>query len=69
MGNKFTKKAQNILSGAMSAASELGHSYIGSEHILLALAEENDCIASRILFSKGITASSIRKMMVELFGI
>jgi ATP-dependent Clp protease ATP-binding subunit ClpC len=40
MTEKFTQKAQNALKFALTAAQEMGHSYIGSEHLLLGLASE-----------------------------
>ena len=38
MNHKFTQKAQNALQSALQFARELGHTYIGSEHLLLGLA-------------------------------
>jgi len=68
MANKFTQKAQNTLNSSLDIARELGHTYIGSEHLLLALISENDCIASRILSAKGAKAEKIRKSIIELAG-
>ena len=39
--SRFTKKAQNALNGAMKFAGEMGHTYIGTEHVLMALAFES----------------------------
>lgn len=64
MENKFTKKAQNALALAVNAAEGFGHTYIGSEHLLLGLAEESDSIASKMLQKKGISYSKIKN---ELF--
>ena len=41
MSNNFTAKAENALNRAVILAEELGHTYIGTEHILLALAEDS----------------------------
>lgn len=68
MQNKFTQKAQNTLTRAMSVAGELGHSFIGSEHILLGLALEKDSIAAKILASRGIMAAEIKNYIVESEG-
>ena len=38
MANKFTQKAENVLRAALALAEELGHRYIGTEHLLFALA-------------------------------
>ena len=69
MASKFTQKAQNTLNRSLEIAKELGHTYIGSEHLLLALISEKDSIASRILNSKGAKAEKIRKAMIEIAGI
>ncbi len=69
MSNRFTQKAQNVLNRALESAKEFGHTYIGSEHLLLALSEENDSIASRILNSNGIKTEIIKKQIVEWVGI
>ena len=47
MANRFTRKAQNALNLSMQLASELGHTYIGSEHLLLALRLTQGCFFGR----------------------
>ena len=69
MSNKFTQKAQNALGRAMSSAREMGHTYIGSEHLLLGLLSEEDAIASRLLLAKGVRAEELRKNIVEISGL
>lgn len=69
MANKFTPKAQYALNLALSCASDLGHSYIGSEHLLIGLLSTPECAASRILQSRGIKADKVRGSIVELSGI
>jgi ATP-dependent Clp protease ATP-binding subunit ClpC len=68
MQNKFTQKAQRALERAAEEAGSMGHVYIGTEHILLGLALEKDCIAARVLFSKGIGASTVRAAILRLSG-
>ncbi len=68
MQNKFTQKAQNALRVAHGEASRLGHAYVGSEHLLLALVAEKDSICSRILLSRGLDAPLVRNTIVELCG-
>ena len=60
MENRFTDKAQRVLALAKGHAEELGHTYIGSEHLLLGLTEERDSVASRMLFKRGIVYSKIK---------
>ncbi|MBQ7935069.1 MAG: ATP-dependent Clp protease ATP-binding subunit, partial [Clostridia bacterium] len=64
---RFSKLAAHALERSLSGAEELGHTYLGSEHLLLGLIKENEGVASRMLISKGITAdkvlNGIRKQM------
>ena len=55
MENKFTQKAQNALILAAQQAQSLGHTYVGTEHLLLSLLEERESIASKMLNKRGIT--------------
>ena len=65
MANRFTQKAQNVLNLALRSASELGHTYIGSEHLLLALAEELDAIAAKLLLNRGADRAQIKKAITD----
>ena len=56
MTNKFTVKAQKALERAHSEACALGHTYIGSEHLLLGLAAEKESAASKLLSAGFILA-------------
>ncbi|MBO5715343.1 MAG: ATP-dependent Clp protease ATP-binding subunit [Clostridia bacterium] len=60
MENKFTTKAQNALALSISTAQELGHTYIGSEHLLIGLLSERDSVAARMLNKRGITLTKIK---------
>ena len=51
----FTEKANMALNKAVEVAEDLGHTYIGSEHILLGLLDSIDSVAGKILLSKGLT--------------
>ncbi|MBQ9086104.1 MAG: ATP-dependent Clp protease ATP-binding subunit [Clostridia bacterium] len=68
MASKFTQKAQNTLNRSLSLARELGHTYIGSEHLLLGLLAEEDSIAARLLLAKGADSARIRKRVIDLSG-
>ncbi|MBE6535375.1 MAG: ATP-dependent Clp protease ATP-binding subunit [Ruminococcaceae bacterium] len=68
MHNKFTQKAQNTLKNAAKEAGELGHPYIGSEHILLGLCSEKESIAARILSLRGISHATVRTSIVQISG-
>ena len=69
MANKFTQKAESVLRAALALAEELGHSYIGTEHLLFALASQKDSISSRILATKGIQSDKLRASIVDYMGV
>ena len=68
MTNRFTERAQNALNGALREASALGHTYIGSEHLLLGLLGESDGIAAKLLKARGADSESVREAVTELSG-
>ena len=69
MNTKFTKKAQNALSLSQKYAQELGHTYIGSEHLLMGLVGEGDCVAAKILQARGADFSRVRDAVASLTGV
>ena len=68
MNSRFTAKAQSALNNSLHLAADLGHTYIGSEHLLLSLAGDDDCAAARLLARRGVTPDKIRAQIVELVG-
>ncbi len=68
MANKFTVKAQNALEGAEREARSLGHTYIGSEHILLGLLGVGDSIASKLLVARGVSFGEIHHTLKKISG-
>lgn len=67
--NYFTQKASEVLNLAIKAAENLGHNYVGSEHILLALVKEESGIAYSVLDSRGVTADGIENFIKENIGV
>jgi len=65
----FTKKAQNALNRALATASEMGHTCVGSEHLLLGLLYEKDGIAERILTERGVAKDKTRQLIAASVGI
>ncbi len=65
----FTAKAQNALNMALKTASEMGHTCIGSEHILLGLLSEPDGIAARVLGERGADFDKIKKIVEDTSGL
>ena len=68
MSQRFTPKAQYALNSALAVAGELGHSYIGSEHLLLGLLSSPDCAASRLLTARGTKPEAVRATVIEITG-
>ena len=69
MSNRFTEKAEKALNNTARLAESLGHTYIGSEHILLALCKEKDSAAAVILMKNGITYDKILETIKEYSGV
>ena len=63
MTYKFTKRASKAIEIANEIALELGHSYIGTEHILYGLAKEGVGIVSKVLENQDVTADEILNKM------
>lgn len=61
--NRFTKKSKEVLNRAESIANDLNHCYVGTEHILAALVDVEDCTASVVLRKHGVTLEKIYELM------
>ena len=68
MANKFTEGAQKSLNNALETASEMGHSYIGSEHLLLGLLQNSGCAAASLLSRRGCDYDEIKDIIADLSG-
>lgn len=68
MTYKFTNSAQNVLKIANELASNLGHHYIGTEHLLYGLAKEDSGIASKVLEKQNITEDNVLAEIEALIG-
>ncbi len=66
--NRFTERAQQALSKAQEAAGSFGHSYIGSEHLLLGLLREGGGPAAKALVAAGVTDEALVKQIEDLSG-
>ena len=65
---KFTNRAKKVIEIANDISVELGHNYIGTEHILYGLVKEGEGIASKVLTNKGITTEKVQKQIEEMLG-
>ncbi|RKJ39424.1 ATP-dependent Clp protease ATP-binding subunit [Acutalibacter sp. 1XD8-33] len=66
--NGFTEKANQALNLAVESAQELGHDYIGSEHLMLGLLKEGSGVAYTVLNKLGVTAEGYEKLLRERIG-
>ena len=64
----FTSKANNALNLAMQSAGAMGHTYIGTEHILLGLAKEGSGVAATALRNAGLKTDELEKRIKEASG-
>ncbi len=62
----FTEKANNVLNLAISSASDMGHNYIGSEHLLLGILLEGSGVAYNVLYENGVDVNVIKQKILEL---
>lgn len=67
--NYFTQKSNEALNLAIKSAENLGHNYVGSEHILLGLLKTESGMAYSALEEKGITASDLEDFIKENIGV
>ena len=65
---KFTSRAKKAIEIANDMAIELGHNYIGTEHILYGLAKEGGGVASKVLANRGVSAEKIETEIIDLVG-
>ncbi len=65
---KFTARAKKAIELAQNEAMALGHSYIGSEHILYGLIKEGAGVASRVLENQDITPEDVENKIIEMIG-
>ena len=64
----FTEKANQALNLSIETAMEMGHNYIGSEHILIGLLKEGTGVASQVLTEKGVTTEQVEEKLRQSVG-
>ena len=67
--NGFTEKANTALNLAIDSAEKMGHTYVGSEHILLGLLKEGDGVAYTVLSELGVDSNAISDFIREKIGV
>ena len=64
----FTPRAKRVLELSWDEARQLGHNYIGTEHLLLGLIREGEGVAARVLENLGVDLNKIRSNVVKILG-
>ncbi|MCB8778230.1 ATP-dependent Clp protease ATP-binding subunit [Planktothrix agardhii 1032] len=64
----FTPRAKRIFETAMKEARQMGNNYIGPEHILLGLLQDNEGVASKVLENLGVDRSQVRTEVIRALG-
>ena len=65
---KFSERARRVLTIAQEEARQMNHSYIGTEHILLGLAREEEGVAAKILTNLGVSLNKVRSAVEFISG-
>ncbi|WP_349671390.1 ATP-dependent Clp protease ATP-binding subunit [Lacrimispora sp.] len=68
MIDRFTTKARTAINLAEQAAERLGHSYVGTEHLLLGLLEEGSGVAARVLIENGVREDKVLGLISQLIA-
>ena len=66
--DRFTRRASTAITKAHDAAMALGHSYVGTEHLLLGIAREGEGLGGRVLQGQGLTEHMLTRMVTETVG-
>ena len=64
----FTPRAKRVLELSLEEARQLGHNYIGTEHLLLGLIREGEGVAARVLENLGVDLSKVRTQVIRQLG-
>nr|ARW63808.1 Clp protease ATP binding subunit [Chondria sp. (in: red algae)] len=64
----FTPRAKRVLELSLEEARQLGHNYIGTEHLLMGLVREGEGVAARVLENLAVNISSIRAEVIQMLG-
>ncbi|KQL34596.1 MULTISPECIES: ATP-dependent Clp protease ATP-binding subunit [Bacillaceae] len=64
----YTPRAKKVIELSVDESRKLGHSYIGTEHLLLALIREGEGVAARVLNNAGVSLNKARQQVLQLLG-
>ncbi len=66
---RFSEEVKRVITAALLAAKELGHSYVGSEHMLLGLLRETETMPCRMLNARGVEYDETKKRIIGIVGM
>ncbi|QZT34390.1 ATP-dependent protease ATP-binding subunit ClpC [Caldalkalibacillus thermarum TA2.A1] len=64
----YTPRAKKVIELSMDEARKLGHTYVGTEHVLLGLIREGEGVAARVLNNLGVSLNKARQQVLQLLG-
>ena len=65
----FAERANGALNSALTAAQQLGHTYVGSEHLLLGLVQDDSTVAGLALARRGLTMDKLEELIKATVGV
>ena len=68
MNERFTERARMAIEKAQECAAEYGHSYVGSEHLLLGISRENEGLGARVLRANGLDEALLSELLEQTVG-
>ncbi|HZK57614.1 MAG TPA: ATP-dependent Clp protease ATP-binding subunit [Clostridia bacterium] len=68
MFGRFTERAQRVISFAQQMAQQLGHNYVGTEHLLLGIIKEEESIAAKALKNLGVEIEQVQQIIIQSIG-
>lgn len=66
---RFAEGARRVITSALLSAKELGHSYVGSEHLLLGILKDGEGIPQKLLLDRGVSFEITKKRIVGIVGM
>ena len=68
MFQAYTERAEHVLQCAKKISRQLGHSYVGTEHLLIGLLREKSCVPGQLLARKGVEEEKVLSLIAELIA-
>ena len=65
---EYSKQAKRAITGASRLSKSLQHSYVGTEHLLISIIEQENSLAAKVLNANGVTKDALLKLVEELIS-